>query len=67
MSRLPCKNMDVMSYICSKTKRYCINCNGYEAREFVNPGDDIAKIIKIPEIIREPLVNENKKNRYNGK
>ncbi len=33
MSRLPCKNIDVMSSICNLTKRFCINCAGYEARE----------------------------------
>jgi len=67
MSRLLCKNIDVMSSICSKSKKFCIHCAGYEAREFINCGDDIAKVIKVPEITREPLVNENKKNKYNGK
>ncbi len=50
---LPCKNIDVMSSICSKSKRFCIHCAGYEAREFVNLGDDIAKTIKVPELPKE--------------
>lgn len=30
---MPCKNIDVMSSICNLTKRFCIHCAGYEARE----------------------------------
>jgi hypothetical protein len=50
---LPCKNVDVMSSICNLTKRFCIHCAGYEARENI-PKDN-------------PIVGENKSEFAEGK
>lgn len=54
---LPCKNVDVMSSICSLTKRFCIHCAGYEARETPK---EIAKEEKV-EKIKTTYDTRNKK------
>lgn len=55
---LPCKNVDVMSSICNLTKRFCIHCAGYEARD--NIPKEIAKEEKV-EKIKTTFDNRNKK------
>jgi hypothetical protein len=61
MSKLPCKNVNVMNSICANTGKYCIGCNNYEEREIVSETEYLKDMKPFSgKEIKEPLVEKYK-------